>query len=173
MFDYFKNRKLRKTRARVLYDEIVAAARQPVFYEDLSVPDSVDGRFELISLHTYIMIHRINVKGDKKLSQTLFDVFFKNMERSLREMGIGDLGVPKHMKRMMQGFNGRCRNYEGAFEDKALLKEALIRNVYGTVESPHDMILDELANYVQQCIAMGDVDAGFAPIKVKEEKQRA
>ena len=92
----------------------MAQARQPVFYESYGVPDSVDGRFEMIALHCYLLMRRLQAAGDKALSQKLFDIFFVSMDQSLREMGVGDLAVPKHMKRMMNGFNGRADGYEQA-----------------------------------------------------------
>ncbi|MEM8833425.1 MAG: ubiquinol-cytochrome C chaperone family protein, partial [Pseudomonadota bacterium] len=107
MLGYFTKKKHRKERARELYAAAVDQSRHPVFYEKLGVPDSVDGRFDMIALHCSILMLRLNRAGENKLSQSLFDVFFKTMDRSLREMGVGDLSVPKHMKRMMKGFNGR------------------------------------------------------------------
>ncbi len=156
MFRYFKHRKILKAKARLLYQEIVAQSHQPTFYQDLSVPDSVDGRFELIALHCYIVIHRLNQAGASRQAQALFDVFFINMDQSLREMGIGDVGVPKHMKRMMQGFNGRMQNYENSIadSDREALKQALIRNLYGTIEAPTDGVLSVVSNYVRQSAVM-------------------
>ncbi len=173
MFKFFKDKRKRKKTAQTMYEGVVRSARQPVFYEDMAVPDTVDGRFEMISLHCYILVHRLSQSDEpdkKKLSQALFDSFFVNMERSLREMGIGDLAVPKHMKRMMQGFNGRARHYEDAIMDKDKLKEALARNVFGTITRPDDAILNQLADYVQKSANLPINDMGFAPITIPNKK---
>lgn len=173
MFTYFRERKERKTQAQNLYRAAVAQARLPVFYEDYAVPDSVDGRFEMIALHCFILMHRLQRTGESKLSQALFDIFFVNMDRSLREMGVGDLGVPKHMRRMMKGFNGRANHYERALENKEELKAALTQNVYGTVDAPDDSVLEVLANYVQGSALMETLEPVFAPLENKQEKRCA
>ncbi len=183
MIGFLKQRKIRKLRAKSLYDVAVAQARQEGFYETLGVPDSVDGRYEMISLHCYLMLHQLKEQGEKALSQKLFDTFFKNMDVSLREQGVGDLGIPKHMKRMMKGFNGRATSYEAALveEDDAKLKEALIKNVYGTVDAPSDAILGQMVDYIKHSKNMiTGVDLnGFNPVfpnvldAVEEGKQSA
>ena len=169
MFKYFENRRNRKEKARELYAQAEAQGRLPEFYDSLGVPDSVDGRFEMIALHCYILMHRLQAKGDKKLSQALFDVFFKQMDLSLREMGVGDLGVPKHMKRMMQGFNGRATHYETAVKtnNREELKKALIQDVYGTVENPNNNNAEQLADYVLSNL---NLENGFTTVEKTEQK---
>ena len=83
----------------------MAQARQPGFYRDCGVPDSVDGRFELIALHTFLVLHRLKADATdtEALGQALFDVMFQDMDQSLRELGAGDLGVGPRVKRMAQG----------------------------------------------------------------------
>ena len=176
MFHYFKQRKAFKAQAKALYDKAVERGRMPYFYENLAVPDTIDGRFELISLHNFMVMYGLQKEGHKKISQYLFDSFFVNMDRSLREIGIGDLGVPKHMKRMMQGFNGRCQSYHDALEanDIDMLKAALVRNVYGTVEKPTDDILTAMSDYIMRCVAAGTNEGEFAPLDMIEgEKKHA
>ena len=163
---------MRKQRAKDLYESTVTTARQPVFYEDLGVPDTVDGRFEMICLHNYVVTHRLNQVGDKKMGQALFDAFFVNMDRSLRERGIGDLAVPKHMKRMMQGFNGRCQSYEACLGDKDALEQALLRNVYATVDTPDKGGAATLANYVLASLEIKEAEQGFAPIDLNSNLER-
>ena len=96
-------------RAAGLYGAVVAQARQVVFYRDLGVPDTVDGRFELIVLHMVLLLRRLNREGDDgaALRQALFDVLLDDMDRSLREMGVGDLGVGRRVKAMGKAFYGR------------------------------------------------------------------
>lgn len=172
MFRYFRQRKENKAKAGILYNHAVAQGRLPIFYQNLGVPDTVDGRFEMIALHNYIIIHRLNKAGDVKLSQAVFDAFFKNMELSLREMGIGDLGVPKHMKRMMQGFHGRCHHYETAVKnsDEQELQNALIQNIYGTVENPAINHVKILADYVINSLKIQTTDALFDTLNIQEKE---
>lgn len=125
--------------ARRLYVEIVAQARQPAFYRDCGVPDTLDGRFEMIALHAFLVLHRLKHEPDSKegaaLGQGLFDILFGDMDASLREIGVGDLGVGRRVRTMAEALYGRIAAYEagldGAPEDMAA---ALGRNLYGTVE---------------------------------------
>jgi cytochrome b pre-mRNA-processing protein 3 len=172
MFNYFKQNRARKERAKALYEAAEAQARRPVFYIDYGVPDSVDGRFEMISLHCYILMRRLGAAGQQELAQTLFDIMFKTMDRSLREMGVGDLSVPKHMKRMMQGFNGRAAHYEEAIQkkDDAALCDALARNVYGTIEEPDEDNVKALMQYVKDSVKMESTEPVFARPEERKEK---
>lgn len=116
-----------------LYDQIVAAARQPVFYADWGVPDTPLGRYEMISLHLFLALHRL--KGQpgplREIAQELTDMFFTDLDHSIRELGIGDLGVPKRMKKLARMFYGRAASYGEAIDrgDRAGLAAALSRNV--------------------------------------------
>ena len=133
-----------------IYNLIVQKARDPKFYQDLSVPDTIDGRFEMISLHVFLVLRRLrrSSKGASQLSQALFDYMFEDMDLSLREMGAGDMGVGKRVKTMMQAFYGRVASYEEGLTDGAQrLEAALIRNVYGTVNSS-SVPVQLLAEYV-------------------------
>jgi len=118
-----------------LYGAAVAAARQPVFFESLGVPDTLDGRFDLVSLHTGLLVCRIAADPDpraKALSQAVFDAMFADMDVNLREMGVGDLSVGKRVKRMWEAFHGRAQAYDAALRagDLAGLESALVRNVW-------------------------------------------
>jgi cytochrome b pre-mRNA-processing protein 3 len=116
-----------------LYGQIVAAARQPTLYSHWSVPDTPLGRFEMIGLHLFLVLHR--AKGEegplKEVCQDLTDEFFRDVEHSIRELGIGDLGVPKRMKMFSRMFYGRTLAYDEALgrRDQAALEAALARNV--------------------------------------------
>lgn len=140
--------------ARALYGAIVAQAREPAFYGDLGVPDTLDGRFELIALHSFLVLHRLKRDGESTadLAQSLFDVLFQDMDASLREMGAGDLGVGRRVKTMVKGFYGRAASYEaglaqGLVDRPEALSAALRRNLYGTVE-PGAAALSAMAGYV-------------------------
>ena len=116
-----------------LYAEIVAAARQPVFYSDWNVPDNPLGRFEMVAVHMFLVLERARGagKGVADMAQELTDEFFKDVEHSLRELGIGDLGVPKRMKRLARMFYGRAEAYRTGLlaDDPRDLEAALARNV--------------------------------------------
>ncbi len=133
-----------------LYTAIVAQARQPDFYRRLAIPDSVDGRFEMIVLHSVILFHRLQRDGEagRALAQKVFDLFVTDMDRSLREMGVGDLGVPKRMKAIGKSFYGRLEAYGKpvAEGDRAALSEALQRNVFPDDE-PAPLKTEDLAAY--------------------------
>jgi len=113
-----------------LYGAIVAQARQPALYAALRVPDTLDGRFDMIVLHLVLMVRRL--RGTGADSQALFDLFIADMDRSLREMGVGDLTVPKRIKKMAEAFYGRLDAYGEALAggDPAALVVAIDRNVF-------------------------------------------
>ena len=98
-----------------LYGAIVAQARLPGFYRDYAVPDTVKGRFDLIVLHLALVLDRLaEVPALRGLGQGIFDRFCQDMDHNLREMGVGDLTVPKQMRRMGEAFYGRAKAYREA-----------------------------------------------------------
>ncbi len=116
---------------QALYEAIVAAARQPRFYADLGVPDTVDGRFDMIALHMFLILDRLNDSSLETARQSLIDTFFRDMDRSLREMGVGDLSVGKKVRKMAEAFYGRLLAYKkAAGESEEALASALARNIY-------------------------------------------
>jgi cytochrome b pre-mRNA-processing protein 3 len=138
-----------------LYHQTVMQARRPAFYTIYEVPDTVNGRFDLLGLHVALVVRRLQVEGRAgiRLGQALFDQMFLDMDRSMRERGVGDLSVPKHMKRLMRGFNGRCLTYAAALDagDDAALAAALNRNVFaGQAEERQ---VERLANCAKSCAA--------------------
>lgn len=116
-----------------LYDQIVAAARQPVLYAEWQVPDTPLGRYEMISLHLFLVLHRLRGETGtvREIAQDLTDRFFADLDHSIRELGVGDLSVPKRMKKLARMFYGRVVSYGEAIEagDAARLAEALARNI--------------------------------------------
>ena len=97
-----------KTAGRRLYAAAVAQARQPAFYADCGVPDTPTGRFDVIVLHGFLLMHRLKAApAGRPLAQAFCDAVVEDMDRNLREMGIGDLSVGKKAKKLMQGFYGR------------------------------------------------------------------
>lgn len=137
--------------ARRLYGLIVGQARAPRFYEDLGVPDSVDGRFELLLLHAFLVFDRLRAEGDdaQALSDSLFALMVYDFDQSLRVSGVGDLGVGPRMKRMGEAFYGRLHAYTTAAATGGdALAAALRRNLYGTCGEVGRGILSAMADYV-------------------------
>ncbi len=117
-----------------LYGMIVAQARFPGFYREYAVADTVNGRFDLIVLHLALLLDRLaQDPALQSLGQGVFDRFCRDMDHNLREMGVGDLKVPKEMRRMGEAFYGRAQAYGAALAapDNGPLVEALRRNIYG------------------------------------------
>jgi cytochrome b pre-mRNA-processing protein 3 len=117
-----------------LYGVIVAQARSAAFYTSYGVPDTVEGRFDLIVLHLVLILARFGREqgAARGIGQTLFDVFCRDLDGNLREMGVGDLAVPKQMRRFGEAFYGRQTAYLAAFAapDEGELENALDRNIF-------------------------------------------
>jgi len=114
-----------------IYGMIVTQAREPLFYRDLGVPDTVNGRFDLIVLHLWMVLRRLReIAGTGDLAQALFDRFCADLDDNLREMAIGDLAVPKKMQAFGEAFYGRIAAYDMALTDSAeALAQAISRNI--------------------------------------------
>jgi cytochrome b pre-mRNA-processing protein 3 len=144
-------RNLAREAAEIAYSRIVGQAREPVFFTHYGVPDTLDGRFELICLHAFLYLHRL--KADRpaasRFCQSLFDRMFADFDRSLREIGVGDLSVGKHVKRMARAFYGRVLSYEaGLAGNDSVLAAALARNLFGTADAPPSAA-DAMTAYVR------------------------
>jgi cytochrome b pre-mRNA-processing protein 3 len=136
---------------RVLYAAAVEQSRKPALYADLRAPDTVEGRFEVYTLHVVLLLDRLRGQGAQaaETSQALFDTYVGGLDDALREMGVGDLSVGKKMRRLGEAFYGRVKNYESAFAalpDAGPLETLLGRTVYEGVKNPP---IAPLAAYVQ------------------------
>jgi cytochrome b pre-mRNA-processing protein 3 len=135
----------------VIYGMIVTQAREPLFYRELAVPDTVNGRFDMVVLHIWMVLRRLKPGADgQQLSQALFDRFCDDMDGNLREMGVGDLTVPKRMQAFGEAFYGRTAAYDLALAaGEEPLAQALCRNILNgnEIESAR-----RLALYVQAAI---------------------
>jgi cytochrome b pre-mRNA-processing protein 3 len=136
---------------RELYGMIVAQARSAAFYTSYAVPDTVQGRFDLIVLHLVLVLARFgrNDGTARGIGQMLFDVFCRDLDGNLREMGIGDLAVPKQMRRFGEAFYGRQAAYLAAIAaaDERELENALARNIFAGAGSETDAA--RLARYAR------------------------
>jgi cytochrome b pre-mRNA-processing protein 3 len=133
MLSLFRRKSPLRESAEKLYSGVVEQARRPEFYTALGVPDTADGRFDLIALHAYLVLRRLKREPEagSALAQTFFDHMFMDVDRNLREMGVGDLSVGRHIKAMAEGFYGRIAAYDvGLAGSDEALTEALDRNLY-------------------------------------------
>jgi cytochrome b pre-mRNA-processing protein 3 len=116
-----------------IYGMIVTQAREALFYQDLGVPDTVNGRFDLLLLHLWMVLRRMRqAEGSAPAAQALFDHFCSDMDANLREMGVGDLAVPKRMQAFGEAFYGRSAAYDLALTDSdrtEALAQAFCRNI--------------------------------------------
>ncbi|MGE0259306.1 MAG: ubiquinol-cytochrome C chaperone family protein [Alphaproteobacteria bacterium] len=174
-----------RTAAEIAYRRVVEQARQPGFFLYGGVPDTVDGRFELICLHAFLYLHRL--KGEQPRSarhgRRFIAAMVADFDRSLREMGTGDLSVGREVKRMAEGFYGRFAAYEeGLAAEGAALQPALARNLFGTT-TPDPAQLKAMAEYVRDAAAAlrrqdadallaGDIVFGDPPVAAGETAGR-
>ena len=138
--------------AELAYRHVVEQARQPAFFLGCGVPDTLDGRFELICLHAFLYLRRL--KGEPApapaVAQQLVDTMFADFDRSLREIGTGDLSVGRQIKRMAEAFSGRVQAYDdGLAGNDSMLCAALARNLYGTTVATEEQ-LARIAGYVRR-----------------------
>lgn len=149
-----------------LYGAIVAQARSVVFYSHYGVPDTVEGRFELIVLHLVLILARLGRQNKvmagpglgRAAGQQLFDVFCSDLDDNLREMGVGDLAVPKKMRGFAEAFYGRQAAYAAALADadEAALARALARNIFAAAAA--DDRAARLARYVRAAARQLDTE---------------
>jgi len=138
--------------ALLLYNSIVAQARRPYFYRELKVSDTVEGRYDMIIIHAFLLFYRLKDESEnaKNLGQTVFDTMFRDIDQSLREMGVGDMGVGPRIKKMASSFYGRISAYDKALEeeDNEELEQAVARNVF-TKSDPDDLVLKQFGTYIR------------------------
>lgn len=134
IFGFFRQKRHNRIIVDRQYAALTGLAREPVFYRDLDVPDTVMGRFEMLSLVMILFFRRTRTAaaGGQELAQEIVDAFFQDIDHSIRELGIGDQSVPKRMKKLAGMFYGRLESYAAALEERdvARLASALRRNIY-------------------------------------------
>ena len=130
----FSSNKTELDLCKQIYYKCLLASRKPEFYTKFEVADTFDGRFDMLCLIISVYMHKLTREPEKtkEFSQILFDVMFKDIDLTLREMGAGDLGVGKRVKIMSESFMGRLIKYSQSLENKngSLLAKALARNLY-------------------------------------------
>jgi cytochrome b pre-mRNA-processing protein 3 len=147
-----------------LYGMIVAQARSPAFYRTYGVPDTVNGRLEMLLLHTFLFVRRLRSEpaAIRALGQEVFDLFCQDIDGNLREMRVGDLAVPGQMRQIGEAFYGRAAVYDAALTagDAAGLEDALMRNVFsGPSDSAGARRLAAYMSEAERCLtAQGAAD---------------
>lgn len=128
MLSWFKS----KPDLTAAYAAAVARARTPALYRDWGVADTLDGRFDAVALHVFLLMRRLKAAPEGViLARSLAEVMIADMDRSLREMGVGDMTVGRKVRDMAEALYGRIGAYDAAFEDRTALAVALDRNLYG------------------------------------------
>ena len=178
MFNFWKRRNNQKKAIEKMYKAVVEQARRPIFYQSLGVPDTADGRFDLILLHAFLVHYRIkDEQGAIQCGQALFDHSFREFDKALREMGVGDLKVPRQMKHMMKSYKGRLVSYADAMDNNKSatdIKEALARNLYRKNSEIDVNVLVVMERYLKDNVeylgeqSWQDISAG--QIEFKEPK---
>lgn len=134
IWNLFKRKKANQALVERQYAEITRGARSPIFYAEMGVPDTVMGRFEMIAIHLILYLRGNGSAGaaTRGIAQDIVDAFFEDVDHSIRELGVGDVGVPKRMKKLARMFYGRVKSYGQALDagDRAGLIEALKRNIH-------------------------------------------
>ena len=152
-----KNKKILKI-AENLYNLIIIQSRNKEFYKSFQVPDTIDGRFELIVLHYFFIdsIFNYDIKNDEFIKQELLDIMYKDFDMSLREMGVGDLSVGKKIYQMTEAFSGRLIAYRQLTNDKDVLKvkKTIKNNIYGTIKNIDDKYLELMKKYIFDSIKL-------------------
>ncbi len=138
-----------------LHAALATQARNPAFFATHGVPDTLDGRFDCLALHAFLVLDRLKAEEGQEaasLAQHLVDAFVEDMDRSVRELGVGDMGVARRVKQMAQALYGRSAVYSAALNDSdpAALDEALRRNLFGTVEAPPADGIAAVARYMRE-----------------------
>ncbi len=139
---------------RAAYAALVEQARAPTFYQELGVPDTVDGRFDMIVLHLFLLLARLKGEGAEAeaFGRAVTEVMVADMDENLRELGVGDLSVPKRIGEMVGGLNGRIAAYGRglAAAEPRPLEVALENNLYGTVMEVDPAARAAMASYMRR-----------------------
>ncbi|MBM3559660.1 MAG: ubiquinol-cytochrome C chaperone [Alphaproteobacteria bacterium] len=135
-----------------LWTALVAQARAPVFYRDLAVADTPLGRFEMLALHAVLLFRRLKDEGPegRAVAQAVHNRLFSDLDISLREIGVGDMGIAKRVKTYARNLYGRIAAYdEGLAAGDAVLAAAVRRNVFAGDAAVPEAVVESIAGYVR------------------------
>ena len=157
----------RKEFAMRLEGQLSARARDPYFFRVLNVPDTMDGRFDMVALHGWLALERLKAAKMDEAAQALTDVLFVGFDEALREQGTGDMGMGRRMKAFANAFFGRLSAYSGA-SDEAALADALAKNIWrGKETSDRGRVLARYVASARARLAASDIAGGvldFGPL---------
>lgn len=151
MLNWIRERKQRRALAARLHEVVIEQSRRPVFYATHGVPDTMLGRYEMVCLHAYLLLGRLKRAGGPgpRLAQTLHDLIFDDFDIALREVGIGDMGIGKRIKKLARNLHGRISAYEHALSaGNAEMAAALRRNLYASV-APTEAEVASMIAYIR------------------------
>jgi cytochrome b pre-mRNA-processing protein 3 len=166
MLSLFKKKRDRLN-VGALYQHLVERSRHPVFYTQCGVPDTIDGRFDLLGLHVHLVLRDIRRRGQGRepLGQAVFDAFFGDLDQGLRESGVGDLSVAKKIRKMAEAFYGRAAAYDAAMGQavaqdarKSSLSAAIARNVLQTEPNKFSDTLAAYSIELEQSLSVAPLD---------------
>jgi cytochrome b pre-mRNA-processing protein 3 len=169
MLNFLGSSGARRKTVTALYDQLVTRSRAPVFYAKLGVPDTIDGRFDMLALHAFLLLERLREVGASEVSQGVMDSLFVGMDEGLRDLGAGDMGMGRKMKSLANAFYGRMKAY-GDASGEAALAQAIQRNIYRE-QAGHEKAAAILATYMLAArmelkgadVAKGNADFGPLP----------
>lgn len=178
VFGLFRKKRHNQAIMTRQYDALTRVSRQPVFFLDYGMPDTVMGRFEMVAIVMILFFRRTSKSptSGQQLAQEIVDAFFQDLDHSIRELGIGDVGVPKRMKKFAGMFYGRLESYSRAMEagDETGLAEALRRNIHPEKPDAPDMLA--MARYMLEAektlaaVAEDDIATGSLSLPVPSVK---
>lgn len=167
MLNLFQARHARRRFVEQLRDHLVARAREKVFFQEIAVPDTIDGRFDLVVLHVWMVLERLHEAAMEDVAQALTDEIFVSFDDALREQGTGDIGMGKRMKAMASAFHGRLKAYDQA-EDATALELALTRNIFrgsaGDAAALAQYVLSARGALAACAVEKGGLDFGPLPV---------
>jgi cytochrome b pre-mRNA-processing protein 3 len=168
MLHNFKKGRRRRETAAELCGAVSRRARDPAFYQAYGVADSIDGRFDVLALHAWLVLARLQDMGEDALAQDFVNALFARFDEALREQGSGDIGMGRRIKKMAGAFYGRLRAYSDS-GDTAALADAILRNVYrgGPSRVEHAAALARYAIDARSRLAKSRPDMGgldFGPL---------
>jgi cytochrome b pre-mRNA-processing protein 3 len=165
MLNLLRKSAVRKALGRSLECQVIARAREPRFFAMLGVPDTMDGRFDMVTLHAWLVLVRLQAAGEVAAAQAFTDALFVGFDEALREQGVSDMGMGRRMKAMANAFYGRFAAYGAAGTDHEMA-EALARNVWrGAVVDDNARALAAYVQNARRTLADSPAEApDFGPL---------
>jgi cytochrome b pre-mRNA-processing protein 3 len=167
MLNLLRKSAARKDFAMRLESQLSARARAPFFFRSLHVPDTMDGRFDMVALHGWLVLERLKANGMDEAAQAFIDVLFLGFDEALREQGTGDMGMGRRMKAFANAFFGRLHAYSGAQSETALA-DAIARNIWrGQPAGDRGEVLARYVSSARTHLAKADLGGGildFGPL---------